>query len=297
MMYKFTFFTLLILTIALSSVRAQTPTTEGDKATKETAPIFTVDPNNITGPPSEMKSVQTSSGIAQGTMQVGVVNKRATSLPKPTYPPAAKAVKASGAVTVEVLIDEQGDVVSASAVSGHPLLRQAAVQAARQSKFKPTLISGQPVKISGIIVYNFVGETNWMDKGLALGTAETKGLNYGVSLPPEFSNEQEQLNMLVELPIEEQKAQIIGIVSQIKSRLSGADAWRFEFGLAKGRILNNPDNNSVILMNLAKFKELAYNNPAGVQEYEIKRAAELAKFVDKGILTKEDTETIFSYLK
>lgn len=86
----------------------------------------------------------------------GVVNGSAVSLPKPPYPAAARAVRASGAVNVQVLIDENGNVVSANAVSGHPLLRQAAEQAARSAKFKPTLLSGQPVKVNGVIVYNFV---------------------------------------------------------------------------------------------------------------------------------------------
>ena len=86
----------------------------------------------------------------------GVLNGKATSLPKPPYPPAARAVRAAGAVTVQVLIDESGSVVSASAVSGHPLLRAAAVQAARGARFSPTQLSGQPVKVSGVITYNFV---------------------------------------------------------------------------------------------------------------------------------------------
>lgn len=86
----------------------------------------------------------------------GVLNGKATSLPKPPYPPAARAVRASGAVSVQVLIDENGSVVSASAVSGHPLLRAAAVQAARGARFSPTMLSGQPVKVSGVITYNFV---------------------------------------------------------------------------------------------------------------------------------------------
>lgn len=86
----------------------------------------------------------------------GVLNGKATSLPKPPYPPAARAVRASGAVTVQVLIDEGGSVVSASAVSGHPLLRAAAVQAARGARFSPTQLSGQAVKVSGVITYNFV---------------------------------------------------------------------------------------------------------------------------------------------
>lgn len=86
----------------------------------------------------------------------GVVNGSAISLPKPPYPAAARAVRASGAVNVQVLIDENGSVVSANAVSGHPLLRQAAESAARGARFKPTLLSGQPVKVNGVIVYNFV---------------------------------------------------------------------------------------------------------------------------------------------
>ena len=85
----------------------------------------------------------------------GVINGSAISLPKPAYPPTAKAVGANGAVNVQVTIDEAGNVTSASAVSGHPLLRQVAAQAARGAKFKPTLLSGQAVKVSGIIVYNF----------------------------------------------------------------------------------------------------------------------------------------------
>lgn len=90
------------------------------------------------------------------TISGGVLNGKATSLPKPPYPPAARAVRASGAVSVQVLIDEEGRVVSASAVSGHPLLRAAAVAAARGARFSPTQLSGQPVKVNGVITYNFV---------------------------------------------------------------------------------------------------------------------------------------------
>jgi TonB family protein len=86
----------------------------------------------------------------------GVLNGKATSLPKPPYPPAARAVRASGTVAVQVLVDEYGSVVSASAVSGHPLLRAAAVSAARGARFAPTMLSGQAVKVSGVITYNFV---------------------------------------------------------------------------------------------------------------------------------------------
>jgi protein TonB len=88
----------------------------------------------------------------------GVLNGKAISLPKPGYPPIARAAHAAGTVVVQVLIDENGNVVSASAVSGHPLLINAAVSAARSAKFSPTKLSGQPVKVTGVIQYNFVAQ-------------------------------------------------------------------------------------------------------------------------------------------
>ena len=86
----------------------------------------------------------------------GVLNGKAVNLPKPTYPPIAKAARASGTVSVQVTIDESGRVISARAVGGHPLLQAAAVQAANGARFSPTLLSGQPVKVTGVINYNFV---------------------------------------------------------------------------------------------------------------------------------------------
>ncbi|MEZ5429323.1 MAG: energy transducer TonB [Pyrinomonadaceae bacterium] len=83
----------------------------------------------------------------------GVVNGKAIDLPKPEFP--AEAINAAGEVKVQVLIDEQGNVVSAKALSGHPLLQQAAEQAAMKAKFKPTLLEGNPVKVSGTITYIF----------------------------------------------------------------------------------------------------------------------------------------------
>jgi TonB family protein len=88
----------------------------------------------------------------------GVLNGKAISKPQPDYPPIAKAARASGTVTVQITVDEEGNVVSAAAVGGHPLLQQAAVAAARQAKFTPMLLAGQPVKVSGVITYNFVLE-------------------------------------------------------------------------------------------------------------------------------------------
>jgi TonB family protein len=88
----------------------------------------------------------------------GELNGKASSLPKPEYPPIARAAKASGTVTVEVIVDETGNVVAAKAVSGHPLLQAAAVNAARQAKFTPTSVNGEPTRINGYLTYNFVAQ-------------------------------------------------------------------------------------------------------------------------------------------
>lgn len=90
----------------------------------------------------------------------GVLNGKAISLPKPDYPPAALAVRAQGLVTVQVVVDEEGRVMSANAVSGHPLLRAASVAAARQASFSPTLLEGHAVKVVGVITYNFTAPKN-----------------------------------------------------------------------------------------------------------------------------------------
>ena len=86
----------------------------------------------------------------------GVLNGRALNKIKPTYPAAARADGASGTVEVRIVFDETGKVIWAKAVSGHPTLRQAAEDAAWQTKFSPTILSGQPVRTSGILLYNFV---------------------------------------------------------------------------------------------------------------------------------------------
>jgi protein TonB len=104
-------------------------------------------------PPPEAKPTPPRAPISGG-----VLNGKAISLPKPAYPPIARAAHASGTVVVQVLIDENGNVVSAHAVSGHPLLQAVAVGAARQARFSPTKLSGQPVKVTGVIQYNFVAQ-------------------------------------------------------------------------------------------------------------------------------------------
>jgi len=111
-------------------------------------------PQIETGPPPPRPSPK----IPRAPISGGVLNGKAIRLVQPAYPAIARAAHASGQVTVQVLVDENGNVISANPVSGHPLLKASAAAAARASKFSPTVLSGQPVKVSGVIVYNFVAQ-------------------------------------------------------------------------------------------------------------------------------------------
>jgi periplasmic protein TonB len=92
------------------------------------------------------KQIKVSGGVLQGSALKRV---------QPTYPPIAKAARAAGAVQVQVTISEEGRVIAADVVSGHPLLKDAALQAAKQWVFKPTELSGVPVKVQGVLTFNF----------------------------------------------------------------------------------------------------------------------------------------------
>lgn len=110
----------------------------------EVPPIMLDEPPPAPGPRPILKPV--SGGVLNGT---------AIHLPAPIYPDAAKRMRTQGTVTVDVVLDETGKVVSAVASSGPPILREAAVQAALKARFSPTKLSGQPVKVSGAINYKF----------------------------------------------------------------------------------------------------------------------------------------------
>jgi TonB family protein len=87
---------------------------------------------------------------------VDVINGKALSLPKPPYPPEAKSVRATGVIVIQVTIDESGKVVHAEDVcGGNSALIRVATEAAYQARFSRTLLSGVPVKVTGVITYRF----------------------------------------------------------------------------------------------------------------------------------------------
>jgi periplasmic protein TonB len=110
----------------------------------------------ITEPPPPPPPAPTPVAPKLVRMSEGVLKGNAISLPKPVYPPIARQIGLQGLVAVQILIDEEGRVLSAKAISGHPLLIHEAQKAAMQARFTPTRLSNQPVKVSGVITYNFV---------------------------------------------------------------------------------------------------------------------------------------------
>lgn len=123
--------------MGVSYARTQATTTE---ATARMA----VRSNNQTS--EQPKKINVSGGVLQGTALKRV---------QPAYPSVAKAARATGAVQVQITISEEGKVIDTNVISGHPLLREAAAQAASQWEFKPTEMGGVPVKVQGILTFNF----------------------------------------------------------------------------------------------------------------------------------------------
>jgi TonB family protein len=99
--------------------------------------------------------VGVGAGTGRGSGRGGGLVSQRVYTPEPAYPAIARAAGAQGSVGVRITVNEEGEVVAAEAVSGHPLLRPAAVEAARASKFKPAFVEGRPVKTSGVVSYSF----------------------------------------------------------------------------------------------------------------------------------------------
>ena len=109
-----------------------------------------------TPPPPQTPKPTPSETPSNRPVNAGVLNGRAINLPKPAYPPIAKQMNAAGQVAVQVAIDEFGNVTSAKATNGHPLLRAPAEAAARQSKINPVKVGNKSVQATGILLYNFI---------------------------------------------------------------------------------------------------------------------------------------------
>ncbi|MEZ5345306.1 MAG: energy transducer TonB [Pyrinomonadaceae bacterium] len=127
-----------------------------DKTKSSESPrVVVVKLNNEKGAVTRLGVIKKEDGQHSGPEISNVTHGAAIKIGKPAYPPAARVVRASGSVEVSVIIDMEGNVVAARAVSGHPLLRRVSEKAAVESVFRSTSVDGKPVEVSGILVYNF----------------------------------------------------------------------------------------------------------------------------------------------
>jgi TonB family protein len=105
--------------------------------------------------PPPQRSATPEKSQPPGMVQAGLLNSQAIELPDPEYPEDAKRARAGGRVIVSVVVDETGKVISAEVEDGPIQFRRVALEAARKARFKPMLVDGQPVKVSGVLSYRF----------------------------------------------------------------------------------------------------------------------------------------------
>jgi TonB family protein len=135
--------------VHLIYTRADKDDARGSEVWKAVVGSLSVEPPQNPSPAGAQLDVQ-------GEVWGGVLTGRVRKKPAPELSASAKLSGVRGGVVVEVVVDERGDVISARALSGHPLLQPYAVAAARRAKFTPTIFCGNPVKVSGTITYFFM---------------------------------------------------------------------------------------------------------------------------------------------
>lgn len=117
---------------------------------------FLIDHGSFNGKPEGVTNYKiTFSYTTPRTINGGMLNRRAKFLPPPVIPPTVSKAESKGEVKVEVVVEEDGTIERAEAVSGLEFLKLCSEAAARAAKFKPTIIKGKRVRVAGFIIYNF----------------------------------------------------------------------------------------------------------------------------------------------
>ncbi|HVE58612.1 MAG TPA: TonB family protein [Pyrinomonadaceae bacterium] len=137
----------------------------------------------------------------------GNIKRKAVLLPKPSFPREALEAGADGIVKVEVVIDAQGNVVSAKALAGHPLLFASAEETARRTKFRSVEPADENAKETGVITYNFaIEKAGWTKIAYDLAAIQKAPTLRPFNVPriakafdPEWTGEREILDKLAEM--------------------------------------------------------------------------------------------------
>ncbi|MEK7723536.1 MAG: energy transducer TonB [Acidobacteriota bacterium] len=257
------------------------------------------------------------------TIISGVVNGKATDLPKPTYPEFAKSQKIKGKVEVRVTIDEQGNVISAKAISGPAELRKPSEKAALASKFSPTIIQGEPYKVTGVIIYNFQPKEQpvsneeklkFMGMGVFLVVAKIMPMSEWETLPEkELENEtilKETLMPLTKITPQTNKEEQIQILNQVAAKLekvlTGNEAWQYQLGKEFGglmieiqKVRSNHSINfdeTIIKSKLLNMKELLAVSPSDLPANLYNKFNEITKLSDAANLNSDENKAKFLQL-
>jgi TonB family protein len=282
-------------------------------------------PKTTTKKPIQVKSIS-----------AGIVNGKAIFLPKPVYPADLAKARISGTVNVQVTIDESGKVISAKAASGidNLILRNNAEIAALQAKFSPTLLSGKPVKVTGVIVYNFVDnkgyeeETKFLAIGLFLNffrnfafdldmakeLFEIKDFktefnpNSDESLLKNFSKDLEQFSNFENLSPSERIDLINKIAESIQSKATDSEKWQLELGgifgdlfFSLAKVFKEEDSDfskidePTIKLQLSKISSLLYSAPENFPAKVLQKFKEVSANSEK--LDKNKPFTYFEFME
>ena len=273
-------------------------------------------------------SQETIDKTAPKRISGGVVNGKAISLPKPVYPVEARQANAKGSVNVRVVIDEKGDVIEAEAVSGNVLLHQVSVEAAKQSKFAPTLLKDQPVKVSGIIIYNFADTDNPIETGtnnsetikdyelevfpLMLGTflnaykyVEKDDAEFD-EIFMEFTSILSRVNKNLAVSgdfkqktFQEKQKIVADYGNRVKNELTGDDVWQYRVGTAIANLLSSFDPNTQTMkqvdlvelkIRLTAISDLLFSTPESFPKEVSDKIRTLAAYADHNNLASSEVQ-------
>ncbi|NJM54067.1 MAG: energy transducer TonB, partial [Blastocatellia bacterium] len=214
------------------------------------------------------------------------------SMPKPPYPSLAKQARIAGRVNVKIIINLRGEVISAVAISGNPLLHQVAEDAAMQARFTVSTVNGKPVKVIGTIVYNFAMETSWESIGYTLATIKRGRTGYGfvrktfnIGLQGFEAEKEEILSLTENESIEGKPEQAIKLIDKIKTKLaksSPIDEWYFNLGVISsnlGHFANVTNGESEFVNSFRDLRKLINFPPTGILEERLSYLRAIVKDV------------------
>lgn len=248
---------------------------------------------------------QSNPGVNDGTIK-NLQPGKALEMPKPKFPPTAKALGISGQVNVFVTIDENGRVIAAVAKSGSPLLAAAAVEAAKLATFTPTILDGKAVRVKATVAYNFIRSPNWEKIGLSLGSIESQIPVFGDDdtesdfISKELGELKNELaDILQEKDIKNKArlaAKAINLIHQKLLIQEPTSAWHFRLGVVRSKFSIKTGAENLFADNLPKIKELFDSASSDVPLERLDDLSRVLTFSNKPNLTVKDKQEIIRLL-